>query len=285
MKASAYRILAPACKKYGKLGSEKGEKMPGCKISAFNYECIPLDWDTEYFGIKSARINLFGPANENEQEKIKEFCRNYDFVTIANLYNRKENNLWIGKNTNAFLTDINMQFIRQINDSTSSSCTLTGSNDSGFAGCSITITNTYEGNKKILDIAEKAFKFSRFFCDPFLPADLACNIYRQWSKDAFHKKDKYFTICCKDNEPVGYLLFSLNKEDGSSCIELIAVDIGCTGQGIGKFLIAASEAYIGGQGISRINVGTQADNIPAVRLYLGCGFKYSCCSSIYHLWN
>lgn len=243
------------------------------KISGINYECIPLKWDTEYFGINSARVNLLGAVNDTEQRQIKEFCQAYDFVTIANIYNRKENNHWIGKSTNAFLTDVNIQFTKKISDK------------ADFLDRTITIVNTYEGDNKILDIAGEAFRYSRFFNDPMLPSSIARNIYKHWSEAAFNKEDKYFAVCIKNNEIAGYVLFSLNNDEDNGCIELIAVDEKFRGQKVGSSLLNATEAYIAKHNLSQIKVGTQADNIAAMQLYVSYGFRYSYCSSIYHLWR
>jgi len=71
-------------------------------MSSKNFECIPLQWDTDYFGVSSARVTLNGVVDKQGQDKIIEFCKDYDFVTIANIDNIKENNYWIGNRTNAF---------------------------------------------------------------------------------------------------------------------------------------------------------------------------------------
>lgn len=241
------------------------------KLSAKNYECIPLKWDTEYFGISSARVNLLGVADEDDIRQIMEFCQAYEFVTIANLYNRKENNLWIGQSTKAYLTDINMQFVKQVSDI------------SNYNG-NIQISNNFDLSQRILDIAKEAFVYSRFFNDPRLDAALAAKIYRQWTLEAFKREDKYFCVYFKDKIAAGFLLFNIDKGADCSLIELVAVDKRYRGQKIGVSLLNASETFIGKAGISKIKVGTQGDNTAAMQLYTNCGFKYSYCSSIYHYW-
>lgn len=243
------------------------------RIAGRNYECIPLEWDTKYFGISCARVNLSGAVNESELSQIIAFCKAYEFVTIANRYNCNKNNIWLGRVPRAFLADINMQFIKQIGN-------LHRAVDSN-----ILITNTYDGSPQILDIAGEAFQYSRFFNDPELPIEPARSIYRHWTSEGFNREDKYFALYLKAKKPIGYVLFSLNKEDDYGCIELIAVEKSQMGQGIGRALINATEIYMTEQAVSRIKVGTQADNQTAMQLYINCGFKYSYCTGIYHLWN
>lgn len=251
--------------------------MSEVRKSAFNYECVPLDWDSKYFGISCGRVNLYGPVNEAEQKSIMDFCRRFEFVTLANIRNHNENNLWIGRCSNAFLADINIQFYR---------LGLSAHDDNVLSEAdTVAIYNKFGGNEKVLDMAERAFGYSRFFNDPFLTADLAQKIYRQWSVEAFGREDKYFAIYYKGNEIAGYVLFNLNIEAGYATIELIAVDEKFRGRGIGKAMLAAVERYIAGMGFTGLRVGTQAGNHAAISLYLGYGFKFDYCSSIYHLWN
>ena len=240
-------------------------------MSEKNYECKLLEWDTDYFGVKSARVNLLGNINEKGQEDILSFCKNYDFVTIANFENRNENNLWIGKKTSAFLADVNVQFVKELNSLE------THSEDKTY------VTNNLPVNDQILNIARKSFRYSRFFNDPNLSKSKSQNIYLNWAKGAFLQEDKYFVICEREDHIAGYLLFS--SEENCATVELIAVDEAYQGKGIGKSLIKAMESFTFDKVINKIKVGTQVNNIPAVQFYSKMGFKYMNCSSIYHIWN
>lgn len=262
--------------------------------SGGSFSCIPLKWDTDYFGVSCARVNLPGPVTETEQEEILNFCRSFDFVTIANLYNRSENNLWIGRRTDAFLADVNIQFIKTVDKNTGKKSLQQNTADKKnpdrqvyrleLNTGEIVLSNSFEADLRLLDIAGKAFSYSRFFNDPFLPADLVAGIYRQWCRNAFMREDKYFAVYYREHEPAGFLMFGTDLADGCR-IELVAVKDKYRGQGIGRALLAACEAFCASQAISSIRLGTQADNLAAIRLYLGSGFIYSHCSSIYHMWN
>lgn len=242
------------------------------KLSGENYECFPLDWDTEYFGVESARVNLKGVVTEEGQVEILDYCKAFEFVTISNIGNIKENNQWIGKSSSAFLTDINIQFIKNIKDEPSFLDKLTEAYKS------------YPRNGKILSIAESAFSYSRFFNDPSLPEKQAKNIYLHWTECAFNQDNKYFVVANRNNEVAGYILFSMNKEKQAVTIELIAVDEKFRGQRVGKSLISVVESLAYKNEIKNIKVGTQIDNASAIQFYISCGFQYVSCSSVYHLW-
>ena len=240
-------------------------------MSEKNYECKLLEWDTDYFGFKSARVNLLGNINEKGQEDILSFCKNYDFVTIANFENRNENNLWIGKKTSAFLADVNVQFVKELDYSEQRRDDYTY------------VKNNLPVNDQILNIARKSFRYSRFFNDPNLPESKSQNIYLHWTEGAFQKDSKYFVICEREDKIAGFLLFS--SEESFVTVELIAVDEAYQAQGVGKALIKAMESFAYDKDINKIKVGTQVNNIPAVQFYSKMGFTYVNCGSIYHIWN
>lgn len=240
--------------------------------SSENFDCFPLDWDTDYFGVSSARIILKGNISEENQNKILEYCRQFQFVTISNVGNIKGNNHWIGKKSSAFLTDMNIQFLKKIK----------GKPD--FRDKLTDVYNAYSKDEKVISIAESAFLYSRFFNDPALPKEQADNIYLHWTKCAFGQANKYFVTSKRNDEIAGYILFSMDREQNVATIELIAVDQKFRGQRVGKSLISELESFAYNKEIDFIKVGTQIDNVTATQFYIACGFKYVSCSSVYHLW-
>lgn len=237
------------------------------------FEAFPLEWDSNYFGVKSAKVVLKDSVSEESQNQILDFCKNYEFVTIYNLKNNKENNIWLGNKTKAFLTDINVQFIKQVK---TPSVIL-----SHFP---VKVYHSYPKNDDVLRIAEESFFYSRFFNDPFLPKDKAKNVYSHWTNCAFENSEKYFVIANVNDNTLGYLLFSVNLDESTAIIELIAVDKELKGHNIGKSLISELEHFVFEKGIKTIKVGTQIDNTTAIRFYIKCGFEYVSCNSVYHYW-
>lgn len=240
-------------------------------MSNINYECKFLEWDTDYFGVSSARVNLNGIIEEKSQEDIIAFCKAYDFVTISNIDNIKENNRWIGNRTNAFLADMNIQFLKVLTDKPDYQC------EKNY------VAESLSRNVQIIDIAKKSFNYSRFFNDPKLPQDQANKIYLHWTDCAFGQDNKYFVLSEREGNVAGYILFSFNGD--SSVIELIAVDEKYQGQRVGKSLVHTMESFVIDRGIKKIKVGTQVNNVSAVQFYSAMEFKYVSCGSMYHLWE
>lgn len=237
-----------------------------------NFEFFPLEWDTNYFGVNSAKVILKDIIDEKNQHQILKLCRYFEFVTILNNNNINENNLWITYNTKAFLVDINVQFIKNVKET------------KDIMEDNIYILNYYPKQNEILEVARSSFKYSRFFNDPYLETEKAKNIYSYWVECSFNREDKYFVTIERDKQIAGFLLFSKDKRNKNATIELIAVCEKFRGQSIGKKLVYALEGYCYNNKLSKILVGTQVNNINAVRFYNSCGFLYKNCNSIYHYW-
>lgn len=235
------------------------------------WEQKKMKWDTDYFGIDSARVNIFEIINDKQQDDILEFLKKSEFITISNYNNIVENNYWIGSKTDAFLVDVNIQFLKILKKEKKFDCDET------------LVTNNVKRNEQILSIAKKAFDYSRFFNDPNLPRVKAKNIYHHWTESAFEQDDKYFVIFEQDDNVAGYILFSIDRD--SCVIELIAVDGKYQGIGVGKSMFKSMESFVIEKRISNIKVGTQINNIKATKFYYNMGFEYISCSSVYHLWK
>lgn len=232
-----------------------------------------LTWDTEYFGHKSGKLLLKEKINEMDLDEIKNLTENYAFITIANENNNAFNNMLIGKKTNAFLTDINMHFSKD----------LSLYPNINLVDKQIMVKEAMKFNDEILNFAEKAFFYSRFYNDPNLPIAKSKQIYIKWLKNSFGKAGKYFIIFQEEEKIIGFILFSLNG--GTAVIELIAVNPMNGAKGVGSRMIEYLFDYLALGNINRLNVGTQADNLKAQNFYNSCGFKLVACHSIYHWWR
>lgn len=242
-------------------------------IKPFDFMALP--WDTDYFGVKSAKVIINKDIETLEIfTKISRLTEEYDFITIQNINNENNNNYWIGTRLNAQLVDINLQYKKKLlrNKHITTKSNL------------IETTNEYGPDNDIVKIAENSFAKSRFFNDKNLDINKSKKIYVEWVINSFEKKGKYFTRFKKDEKTYGFILFTLNYEQSFAVIELIAIDEGFTGQNIGTELHKQLEKYLINIGISTLRVGTQINNIGANNFYTSLGYKLTTCSSIYHYW-
>lgn len=241
------------------------------KLKGNMFHAFELTWDTEYFGCRSGKVVLEDRLAMDEWGSILDFMNDFDFVTIFNTGNNMDNNIWIGRETKGFLTDMNVQFVKHRSQF--------GLREKHASH----VFEAYPYDEGILAIAQSAFKYSRFFNDPWLPPEKSKNIYAHWAKSAFYKMGRFFITIKMEERLAGFLLFSLNP-DMSAVIELIAVDDIFSSCNIGKSLIARLESFLKDSDFQRIKVGTQINNIGSMGFYTSLGFSYQGCNSVFHYW-
>ncbi|SDD99115.1 Ribosomal protein S18 acetylase RimI [Bhargavaea beijingensis] len=235
------------------------------------YKIQKLDWDTSFFGISCAKVILSEPVQKSDWKQIKHEINNYDFVSIVNENSEPLNAQYIGQETNAFLSDVNIQFEKK-----------TAFEQPSKESNSIVISSMMEENDEILKLSD--FGFSKFVEDPGLRSRGGDQVYYEWLRNAFNRQDKFFAVDYDEKKSVnGYLLYSINNR--KCVIELIAVSRDKGAKGVGTRLFKALENWLLNKGIEVIKVGTQLRNIGAINFYQKMGCKQVASHQIYHNWN
>ncbi len=228
-----------------------------------------LEWDTNYFGVSCAKAILYKPLTQTQWSDIKGRFEGYQFISIENRNSNPINAQLIGKDTSAFIADVNVQFSKK----------LEGSADKPE---SIVVHQALQRDDQIIKIAD--FQFSKFTEDPELAKRGGEQVYCQWLINSFGKSDKFYALSRdKNGEINGFLLHSyLNN---ICVIELIAVSKNATKCGIGADLFEAAEYSAYQRGCGEIRVGTQIRNMGAINFYHKVGCKQIGCHQVYHLWK
>ncbi|MEW6110521.1 MAG: GNAT family N-acetyltransferase [Thermodesulfobacteriota bacterium] len=129
----------------------------------------------------------------------------------------------------------------------------------------------------LLRIAESSFVYSRFHLDSRIDASTANRVKREWVNSYLtSKRGERLLVAGMDGRAVGFLAVLAFVEDGLpvGVIDLIAVSKSHQGHGVGRALVRSFINDSFGR-FERLIVGTQAANEPSIRLYEGCGFRYS----------
>lgn len=228
-----------------------------------------LKWDTDFFGVSSSKSILHRPLTLHEWDELKTRFKEYQFISIMNKNSEPINAQLIGKETSAFLADVNIQFEKKL-------LALDEKPEN------VTIHKALKKIDEIIDLAE--FQYSKFTEDPELAKRDGGKVYRQWLSNAFERQDKFFALSKNINEEInGFLLFSY--AENACVIELIAVSQKETQGGIGSSLFKSVEYEAYQKGFNKIKVGTQARNLGAINFYHKAGCKQVGCHQVYHLWN
>jgi dTDP-4-amino-4,6-dideoxy-D-galactose acyltransferase len=235
------------------------------------FELRELEWDTNYFGIKCARVRLREALNKENFNKLKNTLSQYEFVTIDNSSEFIKNNELLGMMEQTHLVDVPLTFSFNLSNIEIKN------NAEGYE-----IVNNVDYNNKIEFIAKKSFLPGRFYNDSRIEKNSADGLYSRWIRNSFNREDKYFVL---DDKNSGFILFSEIDGGIGLDIELIAVDDKERNKGIAGKMINHIKDYAKENNYKYIDVVTQSHNIAAVNLYSKHDFKLKKCEFTFHYWN
>jgi GNAT superfamily N-acetyltransferase len=121
------------------------------------------------------------------------------------------------------------------------------------------------------DIAGRSFRYDRFHLDSEVPPAVADRIKRDWvSSYLAEARGDALLVAERGGRPIGFLCALVR--DGVNVVDLIGVAPEAQGSGAGKSLMAALHERAAG---GRVEVGTQAANVPATAFYERLGYVAS----------
>jgi dTDP-4-amino-4,6-dideoxy-D-galactose acyltransferase len=136
----------------------------------------------------------------------------------------------------------------------------------------------------VLDIAERAFRFTRFHVDPEIHRSAANRVKREWIQSYVDGRRGDALLVAHDGDAVlGFnaMLVSDRPAGSVAVIDLIGVHPDHQQRGIGRLLIDGALHHYQDRCRS-LEVGTQASNIPSVRLYERAGFRLIRSGYVFH---
>jgi GNAT superfamily N-acetyltransferase len=135
------------------------------------------------------------------------------------------------------------------------------------------------------EIAIEIGQFSRYSFDPLFGPEAEKRLYRAWINNSFNGlADIVFVARSGGRGADAVGLISCTAKAGTSHIQLAGVHHGQRKKGIGTGLVQAALSWANEQKTLRMEVVTQARNVPAQRLYQQMGFFTKSMSLYYHKW-
>ena len=231
--------------------------------------CSYLDWDSEFFKRRIARLNLPRLDEEIVREALQ-WCRDN---RIDCLY---------------FLASAGDPQTTQLADA------------SGFQ--SVDVRVTYEravaegeeafrtGVRLMRDtdlyalkaIARGAHRDSRFYSDEHFDRAQCDLFYETWIENSFRGFAQAVLVAESDGIPAGYLTCHYKGQE--SQIGLVGVSADHQGKGLGSMLVQSFLPWSRTQSATRAKVVTQGRNVNAQRLYQKHGFLLASEQIWYHRW-
>lgn len=131
----------------------------------------------------------------------------------------------------------------------------------------------YRDYKKILNIAEQAFSFSRFHREQTMSAD--ANVYhKKWAENCLNGNLADVVLVSRGADRIdGFIAAAYNKNKKEAKVVLIGVLPEKQDMGVGKSLLNAGIKWAKDAGAAKLCVRTEADNDTALAFYLKNGFR------------
>jgi dTDP-4-amino-4,6-dideoxy-D-galactose acyltransferase len=226
-----------------------------------------LNWDTKFFGYKTGKLIL----SENQKfssSKFKRLVGDYKLVYVFSHKKVFANGL---KLVDKKITFQQATFVKDYLDKSLNS--------------KIELFNEeIHDYKSLQKLALSSGKYSRFNIDKNFINNEFSKLYIKWIENAVRKEKPIDVLIYRDKEISGFTTIE-KKSDGLAAIGLIAVSQKERGKGVASKLVECSIKRAFDLGFDIIQVATQTENTPAIKLYEKCGFKIIDTTYIYHYWN
>lgn len=224
-----------------------------------------LDWDTAFFGYK---VGVLHYEHEQKLPELLDTASNYKLVYI---YSKEQLIIpYLGRYSSKWV-DTKIVLTRKTNISNEIICDAVIRPYSG------------EDNEAIYALALESGIYSRFKKDGNFRNNEFEKLYHEWIKKSLDKTISEIVYIAYVNGCVAGFI-SIGKKNNRADIGLIAVSEEFRGRNIGAFLIEKASQYASLKGLEEIQVSTQGENIPAMRLYSKSGFTIEEKTYVYHLW-
>jgi len=250
-----------------------------------------LDWDTDCFGFKVARVaSLFGQDVESKTrllERIKADARavgvrlltcRVAYRNFTSLHALEAIGFRMADAMNILLWDRRWGQQQRGHDR----------NADGIVVRELEPRDD-ETRQALRGLSGTAFSTGRVANDPaFSPAQVA-RFYERLCESSLNDRRALILVAWMDGRPAGFVLgdeddeIKRNLGVSLGCLTLIAVDEASAGRGVGRALVRAFLQRMQSR-VELVEVGTQIDNYPALNLYTGLGLKLVSSLVTFHLW-
>ena len=227
------------------------------------------EWDTLRLGIKVGRIDYTSSRGRDDLEKLSPALAAYDLIYLfSDEYLGDEVNLgafsgkeWGGRASLEIKTNHDERPL--------------------FAKV-LEVVTLNELPSEAIDILVLSGEYSRFSIDPEMPRFFMPMMYEEWGESVLADESGE-VVGTKDARGEINGICCIKHGSSESNIELIAVRKSCRGKGLGKILIQSAIQKTMDRRISKLIVNTQRINVPALSLYMSCGFHMVQEQYTYHL--
>jgi ribosomal protein S18 acetylase RimI-like enzyme len=237
--------------------------------------CRILEWDSAFFGICIAQVTV-NRLTSSSMRSVLNWCWEHHVRCLYFLCAPDDDECVQLVEAHRFhLVDIRLELVWRRTE-TSESRNLSGGKDDI---CSYHV----KYRDDLLQIAETAYHDTRFYYDDHFTEEQSASLYREWIARSCDGFADAVWVATRRRSVTGYITCHIDSPDRGH-IGLVGVKDSLRGSGIGRSLVSAAQTYFAQRGIEHVHVTTQGRNLPAQKLYYGCGFVPYAVHLWYHKW-
>jgi dTDP-4-amino-4,6-dideoxy-D-galactose acyltransferase len=232
--------------------------------------CKMLDWDTEFFGARIAKVEGVHLTDESVVQ-VLQWSRDHKVACLYFLCAPDDDrSVEIAEQNGFHLVDVRMELSWRLQAVT---------NDS-----KIEVRRFQPSDlPQLQEIASGAYESTRFYYDHYFSRAKSSELYREWiTKSCEARADAVFVA--PHQATVGGFITCHLESPQRGRIGLVGVNEAARGAGIGQALVKAAQRYFSDQGVGEAFVVTQGRNIAAQRLYQANDFRTHSTHLWYHKW-
>ncbi len=238
--------------------------------------CQILDWDSEFFGCRIARVNV----NRLDSASVREivtWCRANSIDCLYYLGDLGDAaSIQLAEENKFHLVDLRVTLDAQITAPLLHAC--------HHPQASV---RTYKPSDlaALRVIARASHYDSRFYYDPHFPNSRCDDLYETWIEKSCNGDADEVLVAELTGRLAGYISCHIrDPHQATGQIGLAAVGREAQGNGIGYQLVQESLRWFAEHGVQQVVVVTQGRNSQAQRLYQKCGFLTRSIQAWYHRW-
>ena len=235
-----------------------------------------LEWDSNFFGFKVAKI-LLDRLSLKALEGILEELRGKEILLVYWASNYEDKNSHkAAERLGGFLADEKVTYVVDLSDLILNKDVL----KSEF------IIEEYDKDIPDEDLFELSIQsgvYSRFNCDPKIGSENFRRMYREWIKNSVSKRIAQAVLVAKKSGKIVGMV-TVGEKEGRGDIGLLSIVSESRGKGLGFSLVKSAQDWFKSQGYRRGQVITQKRNIFACKLYEKCGYRIEKIERFYHFW-
>lgn len=238
--------------------------------------CTFLEWDSEFFGRKIARVHA-DRLDTRGADLVARWCEDRGVECVYLLADIDDGETVRTAEDHGYrLVDVRLTLGRTTPDELPPDGHVHGTVSMRAGGA--------EDADALIALVPGSFTQSRFYFDPNFSRAHCEALYARWITRALERPDSLLIVAETGDRQVGYLVLELDEPASLGRFALMGVADEARGLGVGGGLVDTGIRHCVDRRVQRLEIVTQARNVGSQSLYQKFGFRTQRAQLWYHKW-